>query len=76
MIDLKNTPYWTLFGEVWNFAKKNFDVQGTDEYWSRVTEEAQELQRKYRGTEQEEMARDMARALVAEITRIHQKSGA
>ena len=70
MIDLKQTKYWTLFGDVWNFAKKNFEVADNDDYWERVTGEAQGLVEKYKGTDQEELARNFTRALMAEIERI------
>lgn len=74
MMDLKNTLYWQLFQDIWNYAKKYFEVKSAD--WEAVISEAEKIRKKYIGTDQEEMARSIMKVMLEEIQRIQGKGEA
>lgn len=42
--------YKKASAEIWNFFKKNFDGDFSDEYWRRVIEESNNMAEKYKDT--------------------------
>ncbi len=70
MIDLRNSIYFRISSEVWNFFKQSLPIQNSDQYWASVLEEGERLARKYEGTAQSEFARDQIFAVINELERI------
>lgn len=70
MIDLRNSIYFQINAEAWNFFKSSLPAQNSDQYWASVLAEGERLARKYEGTAQSEFARDQIFAVVNELERI------
>lgn len=70
MIDLRNSIYFTISTEVWNFFKQALPAQSDDQYWASVLAEGERIAKKYEGTAQATFARDQVFAIINELERI------
>lgn len=69
MIDLKNTPYWSIYMDVFNLHKKFSEPVESDEFWNALVAEADSLCRKYRASSEGEFAKKLLLAILEEIER-------
>lgn len=72
-MDLKKTPYWNIYADIFNYFKQSMPVQNTDEYWDKVEEGGEALSAKYTGTEQSEFVVCEIINIQKELTRIWQE---
>ncbi len=49
--DIKNSPLWTIWGELWNIAKAYYPYPETEEQWISMVNSCSELSKKYENTE-------------------------
>lgn len=69
-MDLKETIYWSIYGDVFMLMKDLMPVQTTDQYWDTATEKAEALYRKYENTEGESFARSQTISVLNELDRL------
>lgn len=70
MIDLRNSIYFTISTEVWNFFKQALPVRNDDRYWNEILIKGEQITKKYEDTAQATFARDQIFAVVNELERI------
>lgn len=73
MMDLKNTNYWKICGDAFNFLKQSLPVQDKDEYWDQVIHEADVIFKKYENTDEKDFAKDQVLSVVNELDHIYQR---
>lgn len=67
MMDLKGTPYWEIYGEVFQFFKKALPVQNNDHYWDEVLAQGDAITKKYAGTAYYQFAFNQVSAIISEL---------
>lgn len=70
MIDLRNSIYFTISTEVWNFFKQALPVKDDDRYWNEILKKGEEITKKYEDTAQATFAKDQVFAIINELERI------
>lgn len=70
LIDLRNSIYFTISTEVWNFFKQSLPIQNSDQYWASILTRGEEIAKKYEDTQQSQFARDQVFAIINELERI------
>lgn len=70
MIDLRNSIYFTISTEVWNFFKQALPVRNDDRYWNEILIKGEQITKKYEDTAQAIFARDQIFAVIGELERI------
>ena len=70
MIDLRNSIYFRISSEVWNFFKQSLPIQNSDQYWASVLEEGERISKKYEDTAQATFAKDQVFTVINELERI------
>lgn len=70
-MNLKNSAYWQIFGDVWQYFKQFYPPQSDDEYWDKVVAEIESLMIKYKGSEGEKLAQDLILAVLTELERLN-----
>lgn len=70
-MNFKDSVYWQIYGDVWNFHKKYADVQTDDKYWEDVTETAEEIYKKYKCKPEGELAKQLLVCVINELERIY-----
>lgn len=70
MIDLRNSPYFRINAEAWQFFKASLPVQSNDNYWDKVLTDGEAIIKKYAKTPQAEFAKDQVFSVVNELDRI------
>lgn len=73
MMDLKGTPYWEIYGEVFQFFKKALPVQNNDHYWAEVLAQGDAITKKYVGTAYYKFALNQVSAIISELQRLNDK---
>ena len=69
-MNFKDSVYWTLYSDIWNFHKKFADVKEDDAYWKQVIDEAGVLYKKYEDQQEGEFAKMLLLNIVGELERI------
>lgn len=70
MIDLRNSIYFTISTETWNFFKQALPVQNDDRYWNEILIKGEQITKKYEDTAQATFAKDQVFTIVNELERI------
>lgn len=70
MIDLRNSIYFQINAEVWNFFRQALPVKDDDRYWNEILKKGEEITKKYEDTQQAQFARDQIFAVVNESERV------
>lgn len=70
MIDLRNTIYFEINAETWNFFKQSLPIQNSDQYWASILTRGEEIVKKYENTQQSQFAKDQVFAIISELERI------
>ena len=70
IMDLKKTPYWNIYADIFNYFKAFIPVQQTEEYWDEVVSEGEKLFQKYQHTKQEEFVCDEIISIQKELQRL------
>lgn len=70
MIDLRNTIYFQISTETWNFFKQSLPTRNSDEYWASILAEGERIAKKYEDTAQATFAKDQLFAIINELERI------
>lgn len=70
MTDLKNSAYWKIYAEAWEFFKEALPVKSDSSYWDSRLAEGEKIAEKYSGTPQEAFAKDQVFAVINELDRI------
>ena len=70
-MNLRDSIYWQIFGDVWTFFKKYADVRADDEYWQGVVNEADELYKKYKGQQEESFAKCLILDVIGELESVY-----
>lgn len=72
---LKNSVYWQVFGDVWQYFKEFYPPQSNDEYWDAAVGEIENLIGKYQGGAGEKLAQDLILAVLTELERLNRIDG-
>ena len=72
-MNMRDSPYWGIFRDVWGFFKTFAEVQETDEFWERLMSEAETVYRRYENAPQAGFARSLILSAVNEIDRIYRE---
>ena len=70
---LKDSIYWQIFGDVWNFFKKFSDVEETDAYWEAVVNESAVLYEKYKSTKENVFAKGLLLNVINELEQVYKR---
>lgn len=70
MIDLRNSIYFQINAEVWQFFKSSLPVQDNDHYWSEILAAGEEITKKFESTAQSAFAKEQTFAVINELGRI------
>lgn len=70
MIDLRNSIYFQINAEAWQFFKQALPVQDNDRYWGEILTEGEKVVKKYENTQQSQFAKDQVFAAISELERI------
>jgi hypothetical protein len=70
LIDLRNTIYFEINAETWNFFKQSLPIQNSDQYWASILTRGEEIVKKYENTQQSQFAKDQVFAIISELERI------
>ena len=74
-MDIKNTPYWSIFAETFKVFRDAFPVQESDKYWTELSEKAVEVAQEYEGTEYAAFANAQLISVLEELGRICKSKG-
>lgn len=66
VMNLKNTTYWSLFGDIWGFFKKYYD---TPRNWEQLMSECNMIYSKYKETQIANFSGDLLISCVDELER-------
>ncbi len=69
-MDIKKTPYWNIYADVFNYFKASMPVQNSDEYWDRVCDEGDKLYEKYKETKEGSFVADQIVDIQKELQRL------
>lgn len=72
-MNFKDSVYWQIYGDVWNYHKKFADIQESDEYWDNVVKFTGEVYRKYEGKPEGEFAKQLVLCVVDELDRTYRR---
>ena len=70
MIDLRNSIYFQINAETWQFFKQALPVRNNDNYWASILAEGEKITKKYEGTPQAEFAKDQVFSVINELDRV------
>lgn len=73
MMNLKETPYWNIYEDLFNYHKEFMPVINSDEYWDALMDKGNILADKYRHTPQKEFVLDMVVVVQQELQRAWMK---
>lgn len=73
-MNFKDSVYWTLYSDIWNFHKKFADVREDDAFWEQVVDEAGVLYKKYDGLPEQEFAKQLVLNVLDELERIFRRN--
>ena len=66
---MKNTPYFKIFADIYNFMKSHYPAREDSKYWRIMLDEADNLYRKYRDTKQGDFMKALVLAVTEELER-------
>lgn len=72
-MDFKDSIYWAIYSDVWNFHKRFSPVQDDDKYWDGVVESAGEILKKYNNKPECEFAKGLVLNVIDELERIYRR---
>lgn len=61
--------YFDVWSEVWQFHKKFYDNDGSDQAWQQIVDSAGGTVNKYKGLPQYDFIKDLILAILAELER-------
>ena len=70
---MKDTPYYKIFGDIYNYMKAYYPAKEDDEYWKRLLDEANDIYKKYQDTEQGEFVKSLVLAVLEELERDYKR---
>lgn len=66
-MNIKETPYFALYGEIYRLHGKYIEPAADDSFWSALTTDADALYKKYKDTPQGKFAKSLILAICQEI---------
>ena len=72
-MNLKDSIYWKLFSDIWGMMKRFLPVRDDEAYWSEAVTLADDLYNKYKGTPQEEFAKELILDVMDELESIYKR---
>lgn len=66
-MNIKETPYFALYGDIYRLHGKYIEPVADDSFWSALTADADTLYKKYKDTPQGEFAKSLILAICQEI---------
>lgn len=66
-MNIKETPYFALYGEIYRLHGKYIEPVADDSFWSALTADADALYKKYKDTPQGEFAKSLILGVCREI---------
>lgn len=72
-INIKETSYFELYGDIWRLHGKYIEPVAADSFWSALTADADTLYRKYRGAPQGEFAKSLILDVCKEIEQSYKR---
>lgn len=68
-MNFKDSTYFQVYGDIWSFHKKYYDVQESDEYWDSVISDGSSVYKKYIGKQECEFAKQLVFCVIDELQR-------
>ena len=68
-MNFKDSVYWQIYGDIWNFHKKYCDIQESDEYWDFVVSEGGSIYKKYADKPEGGFAKQLMLCVIDELER-------
>ena len=72
-MNIKDTAYWSIFADTWDYFKEFMDVQEADEYWQAVIDKSSELYKKYESKPEGEFAKHLIFSVMDELEQIERR---
>lgn len=72
-MDLKGTPYWNIYGEVFQFFKNALPVHCDQSYWDYILKKGDLITQKYMNTPYYDFAIAQIAAVIGELERLSNK---
>ena len=69
--EMKDTPYFQIFGDAYTLMKSYYPPKDHDEYWQSLLDEANDIYKRYQDTEQGEFVKALVVAVSKELERVH-----
>lgn len=73
-MNFKDSIYWKIYADIWDFHKKYADVKGDDSYWEQVVNDAGELYKKYENQPEGEFAKKLILNILDELERVFKRN--
>ncbi len=70
MNNLKNSAYWNIYGQCWQFLKESIPPQSNQSYWDSVIAKGESIVKPYAGTPYYDFAVNQSSSVINEIDRL------
>ena len=64
---MKDTPYYKIFADIYNYMKAYYPTKEDDKYWENLIDEANDICKRYQDTEQFEFVKALVLAVMGEL---------
>lgn len=68
-MNFKDSIYWKIYGDIWNYHKQFADIQESDKYWDAVIDEGSSIYKKYANMPENEFAKQLVFCVIDELQR-------
>lgn len=72
-MNFRESVYWSIYGDIWNFHKKYCEVRTDDDYWQSVVDESNAIYKKYRDEPEGEFCKRLILEIISELERIYRR---
>lgn len=72
-MNFKESIYWKIYSDIWNFHKKYYDVQESDQFWDSVISEGSSIYKKYADKPEGEFAKNLVLNVIDELERTYRR---
>ena len=70
-MNFKDSNYYKIYADIWNFHKQFCEIKTNDEYWQQVVGTAEMLYEKYSQTSEKEFVKRLVVTVLDELERIY-----
>lgn len=70
MINLKDSPYWEIYSQCWQFFKESLPARSDQAYWNDAVKRGESITSQYAGTRYYDFALAQTTAVIDELNRL------